>query len=109
MQVDAHVALLTVNSFAFVSFPFGIGTAATIRVGNLLGAGRPQMATTSAWCAVGLGALSMLVCAVVTLLLRHEIGLAFIDDSEVADLVAKIAPQGAGFMLFDGIQGTAQV
>lgn len=109
MQVDAHVALLSVNSFAFVSFPFGIATAATIRVGNLLGARRPQLATTSAWCAVACGAVSMLVCAAATILLRHKIGLLFIDDREVADLVAKIARQGAGLMLFDGIQGTAQV
>ena len=82
MQVDAHVALLSVNSFAFVSFPFGIATAATIRVGNLLGARRPQLATTSAWCAVACGAVSMLVCAAATILLRHKIGLLFIDDRD---------------------------
>jgi MATE family multidrug resistance protein len=30
--------------FLFISFPFGVATAATIRVGNLLGGGRPQQA-----------------------------------------------------------------
>lgn len=109
MQVDAHVALLTVNTFAFVSLPFGIATAATIRVGNLLGSKRPQQAATSAWCAVACGSLSMMICALATVLLRHKIGLVFIKDQEVADLVAMIAPLGAFLMLFDGIMGTAQV
>lgn len=109
MQVDAHVALLTVNSFSFVSFPFGIATAATIRVGNLLGAGNPQQAAMSAWCAVACGGLSMMLCALVTVLYRHRIGLMFINDAEVADLVAMIAPLGAFLMFFDGIMGTSQV
>jgi multidrug resistance protein, MATE family len=109
VQVDAHVALLTVNAFTFVSFPFGIATAASIRVGNLLGSNQPKLAATSAWCAVALGGLSMLICGVTTFVLRHKIGLAFINDAEVANLVAKIAPFGAFLMLFDGVMGTTQV
>jgi multidrug resistance protein, MATE family len=109
VQVDAHVALLSVNAFVFVSFPFGIATAATIRVGNLLGASRPKLAAISAWCAVFLGALSMLVCGIFTFVLRHKIGLVFINDPEVSALVATIAPFGAFLMLFDGLMGTSQV
>jgi multidrug resistance protein, MATE family len=109
VQVDAHVALLSVYAFAFGSFPFGIATAATIRVGNLLGANRPTLAATSAWCAVFLGALSMLVCGIFTFVFRHKIGLMFINDSEVSALVATIAPFGACLMFFDGLMGTSQV
>lgn len=109
IQVDAHIALLTVNAFTFVSFPFGIATAATIRVGNLLGAKCPKQAATSAWCAVACGGLSMMICAIATYLLRHRIGSIFIDDAQVADLVAMIAPYGAFLMFFDGVMGTAQV
>lgn len=43
-QVDAHSILLTFCAFIYVSFPFGISTAATIRVGNLVGANRPSEA-----------------------------------------------------------------
>lgn len=43
-QVDAHSILLTFCAFIYVSFPFGVSTAATIRVGNLVGANRPTEA-----------------------------------------------------------------
>ena len=43
-QVDAHSILLTFCAFIYVSFPFGVSTAATIRVGNLVGANRPSEA-----------------------------------------------------------------
>ena len=35
---------MTLLEFLYISFPFGIATSATIRVGNLLGAGRPHEA-----------------------------------------------------------------
>ena len=44
IALDAHTAILTLCVFLFISFPFGVATAATIRVGNLLGGGRPQQA-----------------------------------------------------------------
>ena len=44
MQLDAHTAIMTLLEFLYISFPFGIATSATIRVGNLLGAGRPREA-----------------------------------------------------------------
>lgn len=43
-QVDAHSILLTFCVFIYMSFPFGVSTAATIRVGNLVGANRPSEA-----------------------------------------------------------------
>ena len=42
--MDAHSILLTVCVFSDMSFPFGVSTAATIRVGNLVGANRPSEA-----------------------------------------------------------------
>lgn len=47
IEVDAHTAMLTLSVFLFLSFPFGIATASTIRVGNLLGAGQPDTAKVS--------------------------------------------------------------
>ena len=43
-EVDAHTALFALTSLAFMSFPFGVATAASIRVGNLLGEGKPRAA-----------------------------------------------------------------
>ena len=42
VELDAHTAMLTLCVFLFISFPFGVATASTIRVGNLLGAGLGQ-------------------------------------------------------------------
>jgi hypothetical protein len=44
VQLDAHTAIMTLLEFLYISFPFGIATSATIRVGNLLGAGRAHEA-----------------------------------------------------------------
>ena len=42
--MDAHTCMFGVVSVAFMSFPFGVATAASIRVGNLLGEGKPRAA-----------------------------------------------------------------
>ena len=45
--MDAHNAMLTLCEFSYVTLPFGVATAATIRVGNMLGAGNHKTAKTS--------------------------------------------------------------
>ena len=47
VQVDAHNVMLTLCEFSYVALPFGIATAATIRVGNMLGAGNHASARRS--------------------------------------------------------------
>ena len=44
---------MTLLEFLYISFPFGIATSATIRVGNLLGAGRPHEARIAGGCSGG--------------------------------------------------------
>ena len=109
MQVDAHVAMLTAISFNFLSFPFGIAVAATIRVGNLLGADRPVAARAAGWCAVALGAAPMAVCAVAIAAARGRLARIFIDDAAVQRALSSVALFGAAAEVFDGIMGTAQV
>ena len=57
VQLDAHTAVMMLLEFLYISFPFGIATSATIRVGNLLGAGRPREARVAGRHAVWLDAL----------------------------------------------------
>ena len=45
--MDAHNVMLTLCEFSYVALPFGIATAATIRVGNMLGAGNHASARRS--------------------------------------------------------------
>lgn len=47
VQVDAHNVMLTLCEFSYVALPFGIATSATIRVGNMLGAGNHASAKRS--------------------------------------------------------------
>jgi Na+-driven multidrug efflux pump len=44
VALDAHNILLLIAGFFFLSFPLGISIAATIRVGNLVGAGEASRA-----------------------------------------------------------------
>jgi multidrug resistance protein, MATE family len=52
VELDAHTAMLTLCVFLFISFPFGVATASTIRVGNLLGAGLGQQVGPLSTCLV---------------------------------------------------------
>eukprot|EP00892_Ulva_mutabilis_P001187 jgi/Ulvmu1/11069/UM007_0251.1 len=108
VPIDAHVTLLTVITFNFISFPFGIAVAATIRVGNMLGAGRPESARAAGWCAIVLGAASMAVCAVSISTLRVPLAALFVDDAAVARMLFTILPLGAASEVFDGVMGTCQ-
>ena len=47
IEVDAHNVVLTICEFSYVAVPLGIATAATIRVGNMLGANNPESARRS--------------------------------------------------------------
>ena len=89
-QLDAHVAMLSIIAFNYISFPYGIANAATIRIGNLLGEGDGDTARRSAWLSVGLGAGSMMMCATVTFFARDYLSLIFIDDVAVKGYLSKI-------------------
>ncbi|KAL3161013.1 hypothetical protein ABBQ38_009396 [Trebouxia sp. C0009 RCD-2024] len=106
-QVDAHSILLTFCAFIYVSFPFGISTAATIRVGNLVGANRPSEARLAGFLSVALGALFMSGSGLFISLFRQRIGPLFVDDLGVSREVARVAPICAAYQVFDGIAGTS--
>eukprot|EP00884_Botryococcus_braunii_P017297 jgi/Botrbrau1/4250/Bobra.0044s0045.1 len=107
VEVDAHTALLTLCEFAYVTLPFGIATAATIRVGNTLGAGRPHLARRSGYMCIALCMAFECVSASLILGFRNHIGYAFVKDPEVVSLVAKIAPLAAIYQFPDGLYGTS--
>ena len=107
VPLDAHLTMLQLATLAFLSLPFAVAVAATIRVGNLLGAGNPSGAKTA-------GGVTFLVCfaftgvvAIVFSVCRDSLGRVFTDDRGVIDAVAKIAPIAALFQLADGGQAAA--
>ena len=86
--------------------PFGIGVAASARVGNLLGArdakGAARAANTAAW-------LSMLMGAIVLTILmstKDNFARLFNDDEGVVRLTAEVLPYVALFQIADGLNGS---
>ncbi|KAL0044593.1 hypothetical protein WJX82_001696 [Trebouxia sp. C0006] len=106
-QVDAHSILLTFCVFIYMSFPFGVSTAATIRVGNLVGANRPSEAKLAGYVAVALGCSFTTLEAAGILIFKNRIGPLFVDDARVSREVASVAPICAGYQVTDGIYGVA--
>jgi MATE family multidrug resistance protein len=88
------------------TIPFGIGVAASARVGNLLGArnahGAARAANAAAW-------LSMLLGGVVLAILmgsRNHFAKIFSDDEGVVRLTADVMPYVALFQIADGLNGS---
>ncbi|MBL8972342.1 MAG: MATE family efflux transporter [Myxococcales bacterium] len=102
-QLAAHVVALNLASMSFM-VPLGISMAAVTRVGNLLGAGRPQAAQRAAWVALGMGAGVMCVAAVSFVLLRGWLPRVYTEDLEVLAVAATLLPIAGAFQLFDGTQ-----
>lgn len=88
------------------TIPFGVGVAASARVGNMLGArnakGAARSANTAAW-------LSMFLGAVVLAILmgtRNHFAKIFNDDPRVVQLTAEVLPYVALFQIADGLNGS---
>lgn len=104
-STSAHLVVLNMATVTFM-VPLGIGLAASTRIGNLIGEGRPQAARRSARCAFSLGAGVMLLAGAVFYLGRDFLPTLYTkpEDLEVRELAALILPIAAAFQVFDGIQ-----
>jgi MATE family multidrug resistance protein len=100
-----HAIALLVASISFM-VPLGIGSGATTRVGNLLGAGFPWQ--RSGWLAIALGGSISTVAAVVFVTLPGPIARLFTPDAAVVGVVVILLPIAATFQVVDGLQVTAQ-
>ncbi|EJU02482.1 MOP flippase [Dacryopinax primogenitus] len=83
--------------------PFGIGVAASTRIGNLIGSrsasGARQASHAMAFLSVVLGGIIMIAM----LATRNVFGYLFSDDEEVVNLVSSILPLVASFQIADGL------
>ncbi|EKM53264.1 uncharacterized protein PHACADRAFT_163546 [Phanerochaete carnosa HHB-10118-sp] len=88
------------------TIPFGIGVAASTRVGNYIGS-RSAVAAKHASHMSAL--LSIFVGAIVMVTLiatKNSFGYLFSDDAEVVQLVSKVMPLVASFQIADGLAGS---
>jgi len=111
LQLAAHTIALQVAA-AFFQIPYGIGQAATIRVGFHYGAADRAGAARAGWTALAtclvtqcLGALAML--AVPRLILSAYIDVAAPANAGLVVYATTFLMVAAAFQLFDGIQTVA--
>ena len=107
-----QTASWVVHRYMALSFmpAVGVSFAVTAIVGKALGAGRPDIARQRAWLGVKCAMVYMSVCALLMLLLRHELALLFIKEgmpeaqkAEIISYAAKIMIVAAVFQVFDGL------
>uniref|UniRef100_A0ACD5XIN9 Uncharacterized protein n=1 Tax=Avena sativa TaxID=4498 RepID=A0ACD5XIN9_AVESA len=87
------------------NLPYGIGTAASVRVSNELGAGNPNGARLVVGVALSIVACSEVVVSVSLLALRHFIGIAFSNEEEVISYVTRMVPVISISVITDSLQG----
>jgi MATE family multidrug resistance protein len=106
ISLDAHIITLSVATFLFMSFPFAVGIAASIRVGQLIGEQRATDARRSSHASLFFSVIIQTILSVVLLLCKDVLGHLFSTDEEVATLVSVLIPISCLFMMGDAVQGT---
>jgi len=102
-QLGAHAIVFNLASFSFM-FPLGISMAASVRVGNLIGAGDEEGARRAAMLSLLLGVGVMSLFGATFFLLRWQLPRVYGAEPEVVRLCAQILPIAAAFQMLDGMQ-----
>ncbi len=107
-QLAAHTVALQIAALAF-QVPFGVGQAATIRVGYFHGARDPVGIARAGWCAIILGTGFMALTAILMLTIPRYLLALYVDPWAPANAVlVGFALQyiviAAAFQLVDGMQ-----
>mmetsp|Transcript_15265 Transcript_15265/g.28738 ORF Transcript_15265/g.28738 Transcript_15265/m.28738 type:complete len:528 (+) Transcript_15265:183-1766(+) len=104
VALDAHVVTLSIATLIYLSFPFAVGIATSIRVGQLIGEGNPTDAKRSCLIAYGVNFIVQAVLIIVVWSCSRILGELFSSDEEVADLIEKLIPLSCIFMMGDAFQ-----
>jgi MATE family, multidrug efflux pump len=100
----AHQIALNMAAFTFM-VPFGIASAAAVRVGHAVGRRDPAGAMRAGWTAIAIGAGFMAAAAAVFLLVPGVLVRTFTTDPAVVQIGTALLFVAAAFQLFDGVQG----
>ncbi|KAF3116379.1 hypothetical protein TWF594_003235 [Orbilia oligospora] len=105
IPLAAQAVVMTTDG-VLSTIPFGIGIAASVRVGNLLGAGDARGASRAANVAAGLALGMGVIVLIVLLAVKDFYANLFNDDEEVVKLTAEVMPWVALFQIADGLNGS---
>ncbi|NXR64647.1 S47A2 protein, partial [Rhadina sibilatrix] len=104
VELSVQSIIYEVSVVAFM-IPLGLGTAASVQVGNALGAGNVEAAkrstNTSLICT---GVFSIIVGSILAAT-RNVLGYVFTKDKEIIDLVSWVMPIYVIFHLFEAMTG----
>lgn len=101
--VAAHQIVLNIVGLIFM-VPYGIGTAAAVRVGHAMGRRDWHGVRVAGWVALGLATLAMLTSATLFVVVPRPMVRLFSEDLAVIDVGAGLLLVAAVFQLFDGVQ-----
>ncbi|TVU33745.1 hypothetical protein EJB05_15549, partial [Eragrostis curvula] len=104
--LETSVLSICISTVVLVyNLPFGIGTAASVRVSNELGAGNPEGARLVVVVALSIVVCSAILVSMTLLSLRRFIGIAFSNEEEVINYVTRMVPLLSISVLADNLQG----
>lgn len=103
-SLAAHQIAIHMASVTFM-IPYGLSSAAAVRVGQAIGRRDADGAIVAGWTAILLGVAFMATAALVFLTVPGLLIRAFSDDSEVIATGVRLLFVAAVFQLFDGLQG----
>jgi multidrug resistance protein, MATE family len=105
IALAAHQIALQIAAILFM-VPFGIGMAATVRVGHAVGRGDAPAVKRAGFVATGLGIVFMSAMTLAVILGRFAIAEIFLGEATdaTAELTATLLLVGSTFFIADGIQ-----
>jgi MATE family multidrug resistance protein len=105
-SLAAHQVALQLASTTFM-VPLGIGSAASVRVGQAIGRGDAAGTRRAGLVAIGTGAAFMLLCALLFVVAGEPLARAFAKDAPVVRAAVPLVAIAAFFQLSDGVQAVA--
>lgn len=100
----AHQIALNMAALTFM-VPYGLSSAAAVRVGQAIGRRDPVGAIHAGWTAIAIGVAFMATAATVFLTMPGMLMRAFTADAAVIGTGVALLFVAAVFQLFDGVQG----
>ncbi|XVE91753.1 hypothetical protein REPUB_Repub01dG0038500 [Reevesia pubescens] len=103
LALDSLSVCMTISGLVFM-ISVGFNAAASVRVGNELGAGHPKSAAFSVVIVTVVSFIISVVAAIIVMLLRHVLSYAFTEGEVVAEAVSDLCPLLAITLILNGIQ-----
>ncbi|TYI53220.1 hypothetical protein E1A91_D12G303800v1 [Gossypium mustelinum] len=104
-ELETSVITICINTTAIIlMIPFGLSSAASIRVSNELGAEDPKGARLAARVALVLGVSEGILVGLALVLMRNVLGYAYSNDASVIRYVSTMVPILAASNIIDGVQ-----